>query len=85
MQYQDTIPFYYRDSMKYRGMQTIRMSLCVLCRKHPWLSMYIQGLLPNEKESLIPNDCHCGETNCTDENPNTYVSTPKQCVIDTNR
>ena len=27
--------------------------------------MYIQGLLLNEKESLIPNDCHCGETNCT--------------------
>ena len=23
---------------------------------HPWLSIYIQGLLRNEKESLIPND-----------------------------
>ena len=23
---------------------------------HPWLSMYIQGLLRNENESLFPND-----------------------------
>ena len=27
--------------------------------------MYIQGLLLNEKELLIPNDCHCGKTKCT--------------------
>ena len=33
---------------------------------HPWLSVYIQGLLLNEKESLIPNDCHCGEIYCSD-------------------
>ena len=33
--------------------------------RHPWLSIYIQGLLRNEKELLIPHDCHCGETNRT--------------------
>ena len=42
---------------------------------HPWLSMHIQGLLLNEKESLIPNDCHCGETNSTGNDPNILVST----------
>ena len=45
--------------------------------KHTWLSMYIQGLLLNEKESLIPKDCHCGETNCTGYDPNILVSTRK--------
>ena len=45
--------------------------------KHPWLSMYIQGLFLNEKESLIPNDCHCSETNCTGYDPNVLVSTRK--------
>ena len=47
--------------------------------------MYIQGLLLNEKESLIPNDCHCGETNCTGYDPNILVSTRKYCVIDANQ
>ena len=41
------------------------------------LSMYIQGLLRNEIESLIPNDCHCGETNCICYDPNILVSTRK--------
>ena len=35
-----------------------------------WLSRYTQGMLRNEKESLIPNDCHCGETDCTGYDPN---------------
>ena len=35
--------------------------------------MYIQGLLLNEKEPLIPNDCHCGETNCTGYDPDILV------------
>ena len=47
--------------------------------------MYIQGLLLNEKESLIPNDCHRGETNCTGYDPNILVSTRKECVVDANR
>ena len=40
--------------------------------------LVIYGLtrsLLNEKESLIPNDCHCGETNCTGYDPNILVST----------
>ena len=45
--------------------------------KHPWLSMYIQGLLLNGKESLNPNDCHCGKTNCTGYDPSILVSTQK--------
>ena len=49
----------------------------VAFRKHPWLSMYIQVLLRNEKESLITNDCHCGETNCTGYDPDIIVSTRK--------
>ena len=32
--------------------------------------MYIQGLLLNEKDFLLPNDCHRGETNCTGYDPN---------------
>ena len=47
--------------------------------------MHIHGLLLNEKVSLIPNDCHCGETNCTGYDPNILVSTRKQCLIDANR
>ena len=42
---------------------------------HPWLSMYIQGLLRNEIVFLIPNHCHCGETNNSGYNPNILVST----------
>ena len=34
--------------------------------------MYIQGLLRNEKGSLIPNDCHCDEANCTGYDPNIF-------------
>ena len=33
--------------------------------------MYIQGLLGTEREFLILNDCHCGETNCTGYDSNT--------------
>ena len=44
---------------------------------HPWICMYIQGLLRNEKESLIPNDCHCGEINCTGYDPTILVSIRK--------
>ena len=44
--------------------------------------MYIQGLFRNEKESLLPNDCHCGGTNCTGYDPNILVLTQKSCVID---
>ena len=51
---------------------------------HPWLSMYIQGLILNETESFIPKDCHCGETNRTSHHPNILVSTRK-CVIDADR
>ena len=46
--------------------------------------MYIQDLLRNGKESLIPNGCHCGETNCTGYDPNMLVSTRNKCVIDAN-
>ena len=35
----------------------------VLTRNHHWLYMYIQGMLRNKKDSLTPNDCHCGESN----------------------
>ena len=38
-------------------------------------NLCIQGLLLNEKESLIPN--MCGETNCTGYDPNILVSTRK--------
>ena len=44
---------------------------------HPWLSMYIQNLLRNKKESLNPNDCHCGEKNDTGYNLNILVLTRK--------
>ena len=37
------------------------------------------------KKSLIPNGCHCGETNCTGYDPNTLVSTQKYRIIDANR
>ena len=47
----------------------------------PWLSMYIQGLLRNDKESLIPDDCHCGETNCTAYDPNILIKT-RMILID---
>ena len=43
--------------------------------------MYIQGLLLNEKESLIPNENLCGETNCTGYDPNILVSIPKIMVF----
>ena len=33
----------------------------VLTRNHHWLSIYKQGMLRNKKESLTPNDCHCGK------------------------
>ena len=42
-------------------------------------------MLLNEKRSLIPNDCHCGETNCTGSDPNILVSTRELCVIGANR
>ena len=45
------------------------------------LSMYIQGLLQIEKEFLIPNDSHCGETNCTGYDPNILVSTRKNVLL----
>ena len=35
--------------------------------------MYIQVLWRNERESLILNDCHCGETNCIGYDPNILV------------
>ena len=44
---------------------------------NPRLSMYIQDLLLNDIESLIPNNCNCGETNCTGYDPNILVSTRK--------
>ena len=47
----------------------------------PWLSMYIQGLLRNDKESLIPDDCHCGETNYTAYDPNILIKT-RMILID---
>ena len=40
-----------------------------------YMYMYIQSLLLNEKESLFPNDCHCGATNGTGYDPNILVST----------
>ena len=43
-------------------------------KTYPWLSWYIQGLFLNEKESLIPNNCHCGETNGTSYVPHILVS-----------
>ena len=43
--------------------------------------MYIQGLLQNEKESLIPNDCHCGETNCTGVTIQIYWFQPENNVL----
>ena len=49
------------------------------------LSMYMQGLLQIEKEFLIPNNSHCGGTNCTGYDPNILVSTRQKCVIDANR
>ena len=44
---------------------------------HPQKHPYIQNLLRNEKETLIPNDCHCGETNCTDCDLNILGFDPK--------
>ena len=43
--------------------------------------MYMQGLLLNEKESLIPNDCHRGETNCIGYDQNILVSTRKNVLL----
>ena len=43
--------------------------------------MYKQGLLPNGKESLIQNDCHCGDRNCTSYDPNILVSTPNDALL----
>ena len=43
----------------------VRYIINLLPLNHLWLSMYLQGLLQNKNESLIPNDCHWGETNST--------------------
>ena len=42
--------------------------------------MYIKGVILNEKESLIPNDCHCDKTNCTGYDPDILVS-PENNVL----
>ena len=55
----------------------IRVYTAIIDSVYYWLPMHIPGLLRNEKETLIPNDCHCGETNCTGYNPNVLVSTRK--------
>ena len=47
--------------------------------------MYIQGLLRNEEECLIQNDCNRGETNSSACDQNILVSTRKECFIDANR
>ena len=43
--------------------------------------MYKQGLLPNGKESMVPNDCHCGERNCTSYDLNILVSIPNNALL----
>ena len=56
-------------------------------RANLWLSMYTiyTKSVMKRKKSLIPNGCHCGETNCTAYDPNILVSTRKLCIIDANR
>ena len=54
--------------------------ICIVHYTQPWLSLCIQGLSRNEKESLIPNGCHCAKTNYTGYNPNILVP-PKINVL----
>ena len=46
------------------------------------LDIYVYtSLLRKEKESLIPNDCHCGETHCTGYDPNILVSPENKMLL----
>ena len=64
-------PFHANYILNVYNMSYMYLNKYCLNQPHPWLSMYIQCLLLNEKESLITNDYHCGETNCTGYDPNT--------------
>ena len=68
------LPNVFQTSWRFFGTRWVVVTSLVQWKPlSPWLSMYIQGLLLNEEESLIPNDCHCGEPNCTGYDLNILV------------